>query len=211
MDEVKFRELPDQTRNAVRLLGGAALPAHFPPYIGTSSYSVLTKKRMAVILRNYRRALDFLKSIPKGPTVEHFSHGLYIKLGSAQEFDEKTARQAARELSRDLNQRGLPIRHAGSFGFDFAAAEWCQSSVSQGYRVRLSVSDLPTSLWDNVLQAVAEWWCRAQQRNAQDGRCYGHPIALGYIGLLVIGRWFSPLGRFPSREEDHRLGGGRLD
>jgi hypothetical protein len=97
MDEVKFRELPDQTRNAVRLLGGAALPAHFPPYIGTSSYSVLTKKRMAVILRNYRRALDFLKSIPKGPTVEHFSHGLYIKLGSAQEFDEKTARQAARE------------------------------------------------------------------------------------------------------------------
>jgi hypothetical protein len=168
MDEVKFRELPDQTRNAVRLLGGAALPAHFPPYIGTSSYSVLTKKRMAVILRNYRRTLDFFKSIPEGPTVEHFSHGLYIKLGSAQEFDEKTARQAARELSRDLNQRGLPIRHAGSFGFDFAAAEWCQSSISQGYRVRLSVSDLPTSLWDDVLQAVAAWWCRVQQRNAQD-------------------------------------------
>jgi hypothetical protein len=164
----KFRELPDQTRNAVRLLGGAALPAHFPPYIGTSSYSILTKKRMAVILRNYRRALEFFKSIPKGPTVEHFSHGLYIKLGSAQEFDEKTARHAARELSKDLNQRGLPIRHAGSFGFDFAAAEWCQSSVSQAYRVRLSVSDLPTSLWDDVLQAVAEWWWRAQQRTAQD-------------------------------------------
>jgi hypothetical protein len=162
----KFKELPGHTRNAVRLLGGAALPAHFPPYIGTSSYSVLTKKRMAAILRNYRRALEFFKSIPRGQTVELFPHGLYIKLGREQEFDEKTARQAAAEMSKDLNQRGLPVRHAGSFGFDFAAVEWCQSSVSPGYRVRLTVSDLPTSLWDDVLQAVAEWW-RAHERRGK--------------------------------------------
>jgi hypothetical protein len=84
MDEVKVQGVPDQMRNAVRLLGGAALPAHFPPYIGTSSYSVLTKKR-----------IEFFKSIPKGPTVEQFSHGLYIKLGSAQERRKK---QQGRQL-----------------------------------------------------------------------------------------------------------------
>ena len=158
----KFKELPDQTQRTVRLLGSAALPAHFPPYIGTSTYSVLNKKRMAAILRNYRRALEFFKSIPHGPLVEHFSHGLYVKLGSVQEFTEESAREAAERMSNDLSERGLPMRHAGSFGFDFAAAEWCQSSVSRGYRVRLSVPDLPTVLWDDVLQAVAEWW-RAHQ------------------------------------------------
>jgi hypothetical protein len=162
----KFRELPDQTRSAFRLLGSAALPAHFPPYIGNYTYSVLNKKRMAAILRNYRRALEFFNSVPQAPPVEHFSHGLYVKLRSAQELVEESAREAAERMSKDLSERGLPMRHAGSFGFDFAAAEWCQSSISRGYRVRLSVPDLPTVLWDDVLRAVAEWWRAHQGRGS---------------------------------------------
>ena len=30
----RLEKLPEEVRNAVRLLGGAALPAHFPPYVG---------------------------------------------------------------------------------------------------------------------------------------------------------------------------------
>lgn len=52
----KLKELPAETRNVVRLLGGAALPAHFPPYVGTRLYRELTNKRIAAILRNSRRA-----------------------------------------------------------------------------------------------------------------------------------------------------------
>jgi len=43
--------LAEEARNAVRLLGGAALPAHFPPYVGTAAYWTLTKRRVAAILR----------------------------------------------------------------------------------------------------------------------------------------------------------------
>jgi hypothetical protein len=162
----RFSNLPAEMRNAVRLLGGAALPAHFPPYVGTSSYRALTKKRVAAILHNSRRAFKQLKSILPGRTVEQFAHGLFVKLGSMQPLDEATARQAAADMSNDLSRVGLPIRHAGSFGFDFAATEWCQSSATGGYSVRLSVPDLPTTLWDDVLQGVAEWWSAHQGRAA---------------------------------------------
>jgi len=40
--------------------------------------------------------------------------------------DEKAAREVVAEMCADLKGRGLPIRHAGSFGFDFAAAEWAE-------------------------------------------------------------------------------------
>ena len=154
----KFKDLPAETQNAIRLLGGAALPAHFPPYIGTSNYRALTKKRVAIILRNNRRAVEYFSSALPGLTVEHFAHGLYVKLGTTQFLDEDTARQAAADMSSDLSRAGIPIRHAGSFGFDFAAVEWCQSSATHGYSVRLSVSDLPTRFWDDLIRAVAEWW-----------------------------------------------------
>jgi len=77
---------------------------------------------------------------------------------TTQFLDVDTARQAAADMSSDLSRAGIPIRHAGSFGFDFAAVEWCQSSATHGYSVRLSVSDLPTRFWDDLIRAVAEWW-----------------------------------------------------
>jgi hypothetical protein len=163
--ESRFKDLPAEMRNAVRLLGSAALPAHFPPYIGTSSYRALTMKRVAAILRNNRSAFQYFRSALAGVTVEQFAHGLYVKLGSAQPLDEATARQTAADMSDDLSRAGFPIRHAGSFGFDFAAAEWCYSSATGGYSVRISVPDLPTTLWNDVIKAVAEWW-KAHLRGA---------------------------------------------
>lgn len=155
----KVKELSSEMRNAVRLLGGAALPAHFPPYIGSSSYRVLTNKRVAAILRNGRRTARYFASALAGRTAElHFTHGLYVTLGSTRQFDEQTARQAAAEMSEDLSRDGFPIRHAGSFGFDFAATEWFHDATTGRYSVRIAVADIPTTLWDDLVEAVARWW-----------------------------------------------------
>ncbi len=152
-------ELPLETRNAVRLFGSAALPAHFPPYIGIARYRELTNKRIAAILRNSRRAGRYFAAALPDLTAElHFEHGLYVTLDGGSPLDEAAARQAAAAMSHDLGEAGLPIRHAGSFGFDFAAAEWFHNVTTGRYSVRIAVADLPTAIWDDVAAAIVTWW-----------------------------------------------------
>jgi len=166
-DQSGITNLPQETRNAVRLLGGAALPAHFPPYVGTARYRELTNKRLAAILRNSRRARRYFASRLPGLTAElNFEHGLYVTLASRQPLDEAAAKQAAAAMSHDLSQAGLPIRHAGSFGFDFAAAEWFHNATTDRYSVRIASSDLPTAIWDDLTVAIAKWWSVHQGRAA---------------------------------------------
>jgi len=52
----------------------------------------------------------------------------------------------------------MPVRHAGSFGFDFAATEWFHDTLSDRFMIRIAVPDLPTSLWDDISKAIAKWW-----------------------------------------------------
>jgi len=161
----RLKNLACETRNAVRLFGGAALPAHFPPFVGAQSYRVLTTKRIAAILRNSRRTSRYFASALPGSTAElHFSHGLYVTLVSDRLVDEQQAREAAMEMVGDLRKESLPLRHAGSFGFDFGAAEWFYHSISDRYAVRIAVADLPTGLWDQIARAAARWWSRYESR-----------------------------------------------
>jgi hypothetical protein len=154
-----LNDLLSETRNAIRLFGGAALPAHFPPYIGAQSYRSLTNRRVAAILRNSRHATRYFRSALKGLIRElHYAHGLYVALSSPQPLDEKTARWAAAKMSEDLGRTGYPIRHAGSFGFDFAAAEWFRDMSTGGSGVRIGVPDLPTARWEDLTKAIAHWW-----------------------------------------------------
>jgi hypothetical protein len=156
-----FDELPKETKDALRLIGGAALPAHFPPYMGSPSYRKLTNARMAAILRNTRRARRYFETALAGLTAElRFAHGLYLTLASSEPLDEASARRMAAQMADELAQAGLPIRHAGSFGFDFAATEWFRDSRTGQYRIRVAVPDLPTPLWDELTRAIASWWSR---------------------------------------------------
>lgn len=158
-----------ETRDAVRLLGGAALPAHFPPYVGTAAYWALTKNRVAAILRNGRRASrHFARELGSLSAELHFTHGLYVTLSGRRPLDEASARQAAEQMSGDLSAKGFPIRHAGSFGFDFAATEWFHDATTDRYSVRVAVPDLPTELWNDLAAAIAAWWT-SNQRQLGDG------------------------------------------
>ncbi|MGY4624606.1 hypothetical protein [Bradyrhizobium sp. USDA 4486] len=155
--------LAAEMRDAVRLLGGAALPAHFPPFVGSSAYWGLTNRRIAAILRNGRHAArHFARELASLSAELHFSHGLYVTLRPRRTLDEAGARQAAEAMSRDLSRAGFPIRHAGSFGFDFAATEWFHDATTDEYSVRVAVPDLPTEPWNELPAAIAAWW-RAHQ------------------------------------------------
>ena len=157
-----------EMQNAVRLFGGAALPAHFPPYVGSRAYRSLTNRRVAAMLRNGRRTARYFATALAGLSAElHFAHGLYLTLAPARALDENAARETTAALCADLGRDGLPLRHAGSFGFDFGAAEWSQDRVRNRYVIRIAVADLPTSLWDEVVSAVAAWWKRHERRGGR--------------------------------------------
>jgi len=163
--------LATEMRNAVRLFGGAALPAHFPPYIAAPSYRRLTNQRIAAMIRNTRRSGDFLAKVVSRPAAElHFAHGLYLTLGSDRITGEPRARDVAEGLSQHLQKKGLPFRHAGSFAFDFGAAEWLYHGTSERYAVRIAVADLPTALWDEIVMAIGDWWSRNLQAAARSHR-----------------------------------------
>ncbi|MET3844017.1 hypothetical protein [Bradyrhizobium sp. OAE829] len=154
-----------EMRNAVRLFGGAALPAHFPPYVGSPAYRSLTNKRVAAMLVNSRRMTHYFSAKLAGLAAErHFAHGLYVTLASAKALDENQARDIVAELCADLRRRGMPLRHAGSFGFDFGAAEWSTDRIRDRYVVRIAAPDLPTSLWDEIVAAVGAWWKARERR-----------------------------------------------
>jgi hypothetical protein len=161
----RLRTLAAETRRAVRLFGGAALPAHFSPFVGSSEYRELTDARVASILRNSRRTARYFAQVPNGsPPPLRFGHGLYLTLVPNRPIDEGKARELAAALSSDLAKAGMPLRHAGSFGFDFAATEWFHDTAADRYLVRVAVPDLPTLLWDDVAKSIADWWCARDRR-----------------------------------------------
>lgn len=163
--------LAGEMRSAVRLLGGAALPAHFPPYVGTEAYRALTDKRVAAILRNCRRTARYFASTLAGSAAElHFAHSLYVTLAPKRLLDERQTQWMAADLCDDLSKAGLPLRHAGSFGFDFGAAEWFRDTDRSRYVIRIAVPDLPTRLWDHIARSVAQWWSVHEEQGTRFAR-----------------------------------------
>ncbi|MBR1121508.1 hypothetical protein JQ628_08300 [Bradyrhizobium lablabi] len=161
--------LSGEMRKAIRLLGGAPLPAHFPPYVGSATYRVLTDRRVASMLRNSRRTSRYFADVLGPASHAHFAHALYLTLEPDKPVDEGRAREMAEDLSRDLGKMGFLIRHAGSFGFDFGATEWFHDSITDRYLVRIAVPDMPGALWDEVARAIARWWSRRGGRSSRHG------------------------------------------
>jgi len=94
----------------------------------------------------------------------HFTHGLYVTLRPTKDIDEGGTRQLVEKMCSDIRRGGLPLHHAGSFGFDFASAEWARDAVSDQYVVRIAFADLPTAMSDEICSAIASWWKMQERR-----------------------------------------------
>lgn len=164
----QMSRLVAQMREAVRLFGGAALPAHFPPFVERSGYRSLTSKRMAAILRNSRQIARRFSTLPQAFSAElRFAHGLYVTLNPARALDENETREVIGRLCADLSRCDLPLSHAGSFGFDFAGAEWALDKSLNRYVVRIAVPDLPATIWDDVVDAIVVWWTKYHAQRSE--------------------------------------------
>jgi hypothetical protein len=149
-------QLTSETREAVRLLGAAPVPAHLRPFAGGARYEALSAQRTAALIRNGRRVVRRLRAA--GVRVTSYQHGLYALLHPPQHCELERAKQVAAHLAADLRRDALPVRHAGSFGFDFCGLDGFPDPSGERYLVRLAFSDSPAHIADQLAGAIGRWW-----------------------------------------------------
>jgi len=154
----RMRDLVRETRDAIRLLGVAAIPAHLPPFADEGAYVLASAQRTAALIRNARRLHERLRRSALGPGVVLYAHGLYLTIAPAADLRIRDVKRAAAALCSALAARGLPARHAGSFGFDFISVEWfCDARTAKNV-LRIAPGDGPTSMIDALGEGIVEWF-----------------------------------------------------
>jgi hypothetical protein len=162
--------LAPKIQEAVRLFGAGPVFAHFPPFESSDDYPVCSAIRTASIIRNTRRLARALGSRLPTPGLTIFQHGLYLTLAPNGNAGVDEVKQAAGEIATQLAAHGLPVKHAGSFGFDFVAMEWCPDPVDRTNSIRITGADLPLDLTDEIGHRIAAWWLRHAVRKSR------HPL-----------------------------------
>ena len=151
--------LAGQIRESVRLLGAAPVLAHFPPFAGQEEFERCSIARIAAIMRNNRRMTRRLTSdTGRLRGISSYRHGLYFTLSPECHLREDEAGDLAAALCADLSRRGLPVRHSGSFGFDFTAIDRFRDPMSGFNVIRVAASDIPAGLVDQIAEGIRHWW-----------------------------------------------------
>jgi hypothetical protein len=154
----RVRDVVRETRDAIRLLGVAAMPSHLPPFADEGAYMRASCERTAALVRNARRLYRRLRTTPLAPGVRLYPHGLYLTISPAADLRVQDVKRAASALSAALSEKALPARHAGSFGFDFIAIEWFSDPRTGKYVMRIAPGDGPQSMIDALADGIVDWF-----------------------------------------------------
>jgi len=154
-----INKLSEQIHESVRLLGVAPVLAHFPPFAGTEEFERCSIARTAAIIRNNRRMARGLASmLGDSAHITAYRHGLYLTLSPQDEMGADEVKHLAAALCADLSRGGLPVRHSGSFGFDFTAVDCFREPMAGSNVIRVAASDIPLAIVDEIAAGIAGWW-----------------------------------------------------
>jgi hypothetical protein len=101
-----------------------------------------------------------LRASELGPGLVLYPHGLYVTIAPSGELRVRDVKRAVAGLCAWLSDRGLPVRHAGSFGFDFVAIEWFCDSRTRKNVIRVAPGDGPPPMVDALAEGIIGWFSR---------------------------------------------------
>jgi len=153
-------------RDAVRLMGSAPVLAHFPPFERAERYHACSALRTASIMRSTRRIAQGFAAERPPAELATFQHGLYLAIAAGGDSTLAETREAADEMATELAARGLPVKHAGSFGFDFVAIDAHRDADGRN-TLRVSGSDLAPAHGVEIGRQVAAWLRRQRSQAAR--------------------------------------------
>jgi len=151
-------ELTPKIQDAMRLLGAGPILAHFPPFESSDDYAACSAIRTASIIRSTHRLAQVLSSRLPPDRLRIFQHGLYLTIALSGNGSVDEVKRAAGEMATQLAAHGLPVKHAGSFGFDFVAIEWCLDPIDRTDSIRITGADLPLNLIEEVGERIDTRW-----------------------------------------------------
>jgi len=135
-----------------------AVPAHFAPFTGDDDYAPLCASRTASIMRATRRLARRLGASALAGSVKRYLHELYLTLAPRGELRVRDVKRAVDHLCEALASAALPVRHAGSFGFDFVAVEADWHPLTRRNVIRIAPGDLPPGVLDEVADGIVRWF-----------------------------------------------------
>ena len=91
---------------------------------------------------------------------------MFAALAPPNAWGESEAAGEAQQLAASLAAKGFPVRHAGSFGFDFVATEAFFDTKTDRYVLRVASADLPPALFAQVADGVGSWWTQRWRSRA---------------------------------------------
>ena len=150
-----------EMRNGVRLLGGAALPAHLPPYVGTKAY------RARHFAQQQTDGTLFCLHPPRLVGGAAFRSRTLCHAGAEANAGREADQADGGGFVRRPEKGGIAVAPRGKLWFDLGAAEWFLDTSRNRYVLRIAVPDLPTPLWDEVAQAVVQRWSVHEEQKSR--------------------------------------------
>lgn len=140
-----LRGMATATKNAISRFG---LQFHienlFPAYFD-DTFRALNARRIGYIRSNTQLLSDRLtnEQADMGCEVALYHHGLFLTVRPPRSLSRSELELKRSELIDELTKERLPVRSAGSFGFDFTAIDLYRDLLTGADLLRISPSDLP--------------------------------------------------------------------
>lgn len=117
--------------------------SHLYPLQFDMKYRELNKKRIQQIMNNTQEVFNVLsEKLDDRFTLTAYAHALFVTVGIRKITERDKLKEIKSSLVKKLIDKNLPVREAGSFGFDFIAFDNYKQLNTNCETLRISMSDI---------------------------------------------------------------------